>query len=357
MKLRILKNGVPLSEVAAKAGAVLHGDPDSRILGLCSLEAPREGYVTFARVKSPSALNTILAAQKCSALVISNKHPLPSDLPGKMALLTAPDPYSAFLKLVPLFYEAQVWPVGIHATAAVASTAKIGADVFIGPGCTVGENVIIGNNVVLTSNVTLYENVEIGHRTTIHAGVSVRELCRIGEDCTIHNNAVIGVDGFGYVPNAEGELVKVPQVGRVIIENRVEIGANACIDRGAFGDTIIGRGTKIDNLAQIGHNVVMGANVVICGQVGIAGSVIIGDHVVLGGQAGVGDHVRIASGCRVAAQSGVTTNLTERGDYAGFPAVPARSWRRQIGTLSRISERPAKGVADTVGDVPTESSD
>jgi UDP-3-O-[3-hydroxymyristoyl] glucosamine N-acyltransferase LpxD len=194
----------------------------------------------------------------------------------------------------------------------------------------IGEDVRIEEGAVLRDRVTLYPHSSVGARTVLHSGVVIREQCRIGADCILHNNTVIGADGFGYVPDRKVGLRKVPQIGNVEIGDRVEIGSNTCIDRGAFGSTLVGAGTKIDNLVQIGHNVVIGSNCIICGQVGIAGSAVIGDRVVLGGSVGVADHVTIVPDVRIGARGAVHTSIEKPGDYAGFPIMPARAWRRMM---------------------------
>lgn len=203
----------------------------------------------------------------------------------------------------------------VESTAQVGANARICAGCVVGPGVSVGVSTTVGYNVVLQN-------------------------CSIGASCTLHPGVCVGQDGFGFLENNTGEIVKKPQLLRVQIGNHVEIGANTCIDRGSWRDTLIGDYTKIDNLVQIGHNVVVGRGCMLCGQVGIAGSCTIGDYVVIGGKAGVSDHVKVTSRVRIAAKSGVMANIDTPGDYAGFPAVPAREWRKQMVSLRRMG-RPA----------------
>lgn len=214
--------------------------------------------------------------------------------------------------------------------ALVESKAQVGANTRISAGCIVGPNVSIGESTTLAYNVVL-------------------QNCTIGSSCALHPGVCVGQDGFGFLEGTNGEIVKKPQLLRVQIGNYVEIGANTCIDRGSWRDTLIGDYTKIDNLVQIGHNVVIGRGCMLCGQVGIAGSATLGDYVVLGGKAGVSDHVTVVSRVRIAAKSGVMSNIDKPGDYAGFPAVPIREWRRQMVGLRRLG-RPAL-KAEVVGEV------
>ena len=205
--------------------------------------------------------------------------------------------------------------------ALVECRAQVGANARISAGCVVGPAVSVGESTTLGYNVVL-------------------QNCSVGESCTLHPGVCVGQDGFGFLENSSGEIVKKPQLLRVQIGNHVEIGANSCIDRGSWRDTVIGDYTKIDNLVQIGHNASIGRGCMLCGQVGIAGSATIGDYVVIGGKAGVSDHVTVASRIRIAAKSGVMSDIDAPGDYAGFPAVPAREWRKQMVTLRRMG-RPA----------------
>ena len=195
---------------------------------------------------------------------------------------------------------------------------------------------MIEDRSVIHPHVTIYPRVRLGQGCVVHAGAVLREDVTLGDHCVIQNGAVIGADGFGYIPDQAGNLHAVPQVGAAKLGNEVHIGANSCVDRGTLGNTTVGDWTKIDNLVQTGHNVSLGQNCIVCGQTGIAGSVSIGNRVVLGGGCGVQDHVSIADGCRFAGHSGVIGDITERGDYAGMPALPARQWRRLVAQLRRM---------------------
>ncbi|CAN8308512.1 unnamed protein product [Cochlearia groenlandica] len=218
------------------------------------------------------------------------------------------------------------------------SSALIDSSAMVEYGAIVHEKAVLGAEVCIGSNTVIGPSVKIGHSTKIGYNVSVNN-CYLGDSCVIHNGVCIGQDGFGFYVDDNGDMMKKPQALSVKIGNRVEIGANTCIDRGSWRDTAIGDDTKIDNLVQIGHNVIIGKSCFLCGQVGIAGSAEIGDYVALGGRVAVRDHVSIVSKVRLAANSCVTKNITEPGDFGGFPAVPIREWRRQIVEAKISSKR------------------
>ena len=333
-------------ELSQKIQGVLSGSHTLQITGISSIESPQAGTLIFVRENSRSAEAKILSQDigvcvlVAKATSLSDKDRLVRVTPApKNAVIEVNDPYTALLDLLPLFYRPNATPTGIAPSAVISPTALISPTASIGAHCVIGDGVTIADSAVLFPRVTVYEHATIGKGVTLHAGVIIREECEIGAGCVIHNNSVIGADGFGYIPDPKVGLRKVPQLGKVIIGEHVEIGANSCIDRGAFGDTIIGVGTKIDNLVQVGHNVTIGRSSVLCGHVGVGGSVTIGDGCVIAGHTGVADHVKIASGVRVGGKSGVIGDLETPGDYLGFPAVPAKQWRRATATLNRISKR------------------
>lgn len=333
-----------LSHLAEKLQGTIIGDPTLKIVGLCPLESPAAHHITFMKLDSAEAVGRGLRGLPSSCAVV-----LKEDFRGSAesasqgpSVILVRDPYPSFLNLIPLFFEERVGAPGIHPTATVDPSAIIGENASISAGCYIGPGTVIGNNFTMYPNARVLGDVTIGDSVVLHSGVSIRHGTQIKDRVTIHDNAVIGADGFGYTPDPQVGLRKVPQIGGVRIESDVEIGANACVDRGAFGPTIIGKGTKIDNLSQIGHNSVLGNYVIVCGQVGIAGSTSIADGVVLGGQVGVADHISITKGVRVGGGSGVTTNLSEPGDYMGYPAVPAGDWRRQQVYLRKMNRQNRK---------------
>ena len=229
-----------------------------------------------------------------------------------------------------------VFHTDIHPNAVVDLTAKIGNGSRIGAGCYIGPNVIIGENTTIYPNVTILDECTIGNRTIIWSGTVVRERCHIGNDCILHPNATIGADGFGFRPCAERGLVKIPQIGNVIIGNGVEIGANSCVDRGKFSSTVLGDGCKIDNLVQIGHNSRLGKFCIMAGNSGLAGSVTLGNGVIIGGSASIKDHTTIGDGAIVGAGSGVTCDIPAGKTMLGYPAIEARDALKQWAILKRL---------------------
>lgn len=229
-----------------------------------------------------------------------------------------------------------VFSVAIHPTAVVDASAKIGLGTNIGAGAYIGQNVIIGDNVLIYPNVTILDESTIGNQTTIWSGAVIRERCHIGSHCIVHPNATIGADGFGFRPDPERGLVKIPQIGNVIIGNGVEIGANSCVDRGKFSSTIVGDGCKIDNLVQIGHNSKLGKFCIMAGNSGLAGSVTLGNGVIIGGSASIKDHTVIGDGAIVGAGSGVTGDIPAGKTMLGYPAVEARDALKQWAILKRL---------------------
>ncbi|MCW1148812.1 UDP-3-O-(3-hydroxymyristoyl)glucosamine N-acyltransferase [Flavobacterium lacisediminis] len=229
-----------------------------------------------------------------------------------------------------------VFKTNIHQTATIDETAKIGDGVKIGANCYVGPNVVIRENTILYPNVTILDESTIGKNTTIWPGAVVRERCHIGNDCIIHPNATIGADGFGFRPDPERGLVKIPQIGNVIIGNNVEIGANSSVDRGKFSSTILGDGCKIDNLVQIGHNSKLGMFCIMAGNSGLAGSVTLGNGVIIGGSASIKDHVTIGDGAMIGAGSGVAADVEAGKTMLGYPAIDAKDALRQWAILKRM---------------------
>lgn len=229
-----------------------------------------------------------------------------------------------------------IFNVDIHPTAVIDPTVIICNGVRIGAGCYIGPKVVLGDNTTLYPNVTILDECTIGKNTVIWSGAVIRERCHIGNDCIIHPNATIGADGFGFRPDPERGLVKIPQIGNVIIGNNVEIGANTCVDRGKFSSTVLGDGCKIDNLVQIGHNSKLGRFCIMAGNSGLAGSVTLGNGVIIGGSASIKDHTTIGDGAIVGAGSGVTGDIPAGKTMLGYPAVEARDALKQWAILKRL---------------------
>jgi UDP-3-O-[3-hydroxymyristoyl] glucosamine N-acyltransferase len=257
---------------------------------------------------------------------------------GGLPSLRAPHPYLAFVAAVELFHPPPPRPTpAIHPTAVVAASAQIAPGAWLGPHVTVGERVRIGRDAVLHARVTIYDDVTIGERFMAHAGAVVRERVTIGDRVVLHAGAVIGSDGFGYLPLPD-RIRKIPHVGTVVLEDDVEIGANATVDRAAFGATSVGRGTKIDNLVMIAHGCRIGPECLIAAQVGLAGTSVLGRRVMLGGQVGLAGHQTLGDGAQVAAKSGIHGDVPAGAVYGGYPATDVRLWRRMSSALARLPE-------------------
>ena len=262
---------------------------------------------------------------------------LASFVPENVVRLIAQNPKIAFLKLNQAFYAEVMPKPNIASSARIHPSAIIGENVFIGDNVVIGENVKIGVNCMIEPGVVIGRGCEIGDNCRIGANASIAYTI-MGNDCYIYTGARIGQDGFGF-QMINGQHKRIPQVGRVIIGNDVEIGANTCVDRGALDDTIIGDGVRVDNLAQIAHNDKLGRGCVIVAQVGIAGSCTFGDYVVCGGQAGFADHLTVGSGAQIAAQSGVMRDIEPGAVLMGYPAVPIKDFMRQVSYLQKISKK------------------
>jgi UDP-3-O-[3-hydroxymyristoyl] glucosamine N-acyltransferase len=342
-----------VAALASKVNAAVAGDESMEIRGVCSLEEPASAHLSFDKSVSIKKLQINLKKIAVKPLAVLVRRDTVKGGAESLAaecgltLLVVEKPFEALLDLVPLFYTPPKLAAGVSARAEVSPTAILGQGVSVGAFSVIGDEVVIGDGVTIHPQVVVYPGARIGARSVIHAGAVIREFSIIGADCVVQPGAVIGADGFGYVPDPKLGLRPVPQIGITQLEDRVDIGANACVDRGAFGRTKIGMGSKLDNLVQVGHNTTVGRFSIACGQTGIAGSCTIGNQVVLGGQVGVADHIKIADGVRVAAQSGVTGHLETRGDYAGFPAIPAAEWRRRFvkGSKPARSENAANETA------------
>lgn len=257
--------------------------------------------------------------------------------PATMVTIVCADPYRAYAIAAQHFYPETISDHGISPQAHVHPTVTLGANITIEAGAVVAANAVVGDHSIIGSNTVIGKSVVIGHHTHIGPNNSLTH-CLIGNYVIIHRGVNVGQDGFGFALGREGHA-KVPQLGRVIIEDNVEIGAGTCIDRGTGTDTIIGMGTKIDNMVQIGHNVQIGRNVVLVAQSGVAGSSHVGDGVIIGGQVGIAGHLNIGAGARLAARTGVSSDLDAGQSYGGTPAVPIKDWHRQVIALNRMVKK------------------
>ncbi len=333
--------GISVESIAEKTGAKIIGSPSLRVSGISSLEEPRPDALSFYRGSSVQSLidqcSSESASKNIRAVLIQESLEIEKPVEGK-AFLKVKDPFHAFVKLVPLFFKEDVPSYGIHPQACIDPSAEISKSAQIGPFSYIGAGAVIEDNVIIHPHVTIYPRVRVGASSVIHSGAHIREDVHLQPGVIIQNGAIIGADGFGYLPDPEKGLIPVPQIGNVSLSSGVEVGANACIDRATLGSTHIGMGTKIDNLVQIGHNTKIGNFSIICGQSAIAGSTKIGNQVVLGGNVGVADHTEIADGCRFGAFSGLHGKYETKGDYAGNPAMPARTYRRVVACLPKLPE-------------------
>lgn len=319
-----------LKEISRILSLTLEGDGEIEIRGLSSLESAKEGDISFF---TDPKLKPLLETTLASALII------PEDLPfNRLPVLRAKNPYLEFAKLMAIFYPPQKFSPGINQTAIVSESATVHPSAHIGAFAFIGERASIGENTIVMPHSYIGEDVKIGNDCLIYPNVTIREKVTIGNRVIIHAGAVIGSDGFGYVKKEDGTFFKIPQVGTVVIEDDVEIGANTTVDRATLGETRIGKGTKLDNLIQIGHNVKIGENTIIAAQTGIAGSTEIGKCVTMAGQVGIADHLKIGDFTIIAAKTGVASNIQANSIIAGYPEVEIRLWRRIQASLSRLPE-------------------
>lgn len=313
----------------------VEGDPNMSVSSFGKIEEAQPGQLAFlANPKYEDHLYTTTA----SVIIINESLELKSEV--KATLIRVPDAYSAFATLLSKYQEVVAQQLtGIQEPSYIAKTAKTGQNVFIGAFAYLAEGVVIGDNVKIHPGAYVGNNVRIGDNSTLHPGVKIYHDCVIGKNVTIHAGSVIGSDGFGFAPMPDGSFKKVPQIGNVQVEDFVEIGANATIDRATMGSTIIRKGAKLDNLIQIAHNVEIGHSTVIAAQAGISGSTKIGSQVMIGGQAGIVGHVQIADGARVNAQSGVTKSIkTPGGAVTGSPAFEYTSALRSQALSRNLPE-------------------
>lgn len=320
-----------LGEIAATLGARLeNGSPETEITGVAGIEEAGAGQITFvANPKYAGAARTTKAA----AVIVAEDFPA-----ANTALLRSRNPYLDFARAIELFYRPPKYAVGIHSTAVVHPSAKIGKNASIGPYVVVDEDVQIGKNCVLLAHVVIYRGARIGHNFLAHAHAVVRENCRLGDNVTLQNGVVIGGDGFGFAKDNDGRWRKIVQSGPAVLEDDVEVQANACVDRASIGETRVGKGTRIDNLVQVGHGSRVGNNTLLCAQVGLAGSTEVGDNVILAGQVGVAGHCKIGDGVIATAQSGIPNDVAAGKVVSGYPAIDNKLWLRCVAVFNRLPE-------------------
>jgi len=326
-----------LSELAERTGAQLDlGKTETEIIGAAGLDDATTGQVTF--LANPRYTPRIKTT-KASAIYLGEDVDVGRN---DIAVLRSKNPYLAYTRALILFTpEPQVEP-HIHPSAVIDPSARIGSEVSIGACVVIGGKVEIGPRVRVHANSTIYDNVRIGADSVIHSGVAIRENSVLGERVIVHNNAVIGCDGFGYAKDEKRRWLKIPQTGRVVIEDDVEIGAGSTIDRASVGESRIARGTKIDNLVQIGHSCTVGEDTLLCAQVGLAGSSHIGSRVILAGQAGVAGHNTIGDDVVLTARSATSHDVPAGKVISGIPAFDNREWLRSIAAFRRLGDMHKK---------------
>lgn len=325
------------SQIASLLGGKLLGNANGKVRNVAGLETAQEGDLCFL---CDAKYLPYLTTTKASAVLITESLIDQDSFPfeGKAGLgslgsafILVPNARAAMAQLLSLV-EKTLNPrrSGIEQPSFISEGVTVPEDAYVGAFAYIGKNVRLGKGVQIYPHAYIGDNVRIGDNTIIYAGTKIYYNCVVGNDCILHAGVVIGADGFGFEPDAQGVYHKVPQIGNVVIEDDVEIGANTCIDRAMMGETRIHKNTKLDNLVQIGHNVEIGESCVLCAQAGVAGSSRVGNHCMLTGQVGVAGHIEICDGCIVGAQSGVAGSLRKPGTYMGSPAIDAGTWRRAI---------------------------
>jgi len=320
-----------LAAIANALGARLeNGLPETEITGVAGIETAGPGQITFVSNPKYAAL---ARTAKASAVIVGEDFPAIAT-----AMLRSKNPYLDFARALELFYQPPRYAPGVHPTAVVHPSAKIGKSAHIGAYVVIEEDVQIGDNAVLLAQVVIYRGVRIGNNFLAHSHAVVREYCRIGHRVVLQNGVVIGGDGFGFAKDNDGRWHKIVQSGPTVIEDDVEIQANACIDRASVGETRISRGAKIDNLVQVGHGSKVGEDSLLCAQAGLAGSTDVGKNVILAGQVGVAGHCKIGDGAIASAQSGIPNDVPAGAIVSGYPAIDNKLWLRCVAVFNRLPE-------------------
>ncbi|MEN8191843.1 MAG: UDP-3-O-(3-hydroxymyristoyl)glucosamine N-acyltransferase [Bacteroidota bacterium] len=335
---------ITVQEVADLVDGEIIGDPNFEILNISKIYEAGEGDLTFLYL---SSYEKHLESTKASVVLVK---PDLNKSRKDLIYIEVAKPDVALQKLIIKLFGNPETIIGIDPASSIHPSVKLGKNVNIGKNVVISENCSIDDNTTLHHNVVVLDNSEIGNNTLIYPNVTISHNCKIGNNVIIHPSTVVGSDGFGYMNNEKGELVKVPQIGNVIIEDNVELGSNVSIDRAALGSTIIKRGVKIDNLVQIAHNVEVGENSSLSGQVGIAGSTIVGKNCIFGGQVGLSGHITVSDGVMVGAQGGVSKSLNQPGKYFGSPAKNYRVAFKEEAHIRNLEKysRQIKGLEEKV---------
>jgi len=319
-------------QIADLIGGEIIGDEQATVRTFAKIEEGIPGALSF--LSNPKYTPYIYTTK--SSIVLVNRDFQPEH-PIAATLIKVDNAYDSLAKLLTIYEESKPKKEGVSSLAYVSESAKIGKHVYIGPFAFIGANVIIGEHTTIHPNVTVGDNAQIGSHTILYPQVSIYHDCIVGNECIIHSGAVIGADGFGFAPTKEG-YEKIPQIGIAIIEDKVEIGANTCIDRATMGATIVHSGTKLDNLIQIAHNDEIGSHTVMAAQAGVAGSTKIGQWCMIGGQVGIAGHAKIGDKVGIAAQSGVARNVKSESKIMGSPAFNAKDYMKSAMIIKRLPE-------------------
>lgn len=312
------------AQIAAQLNGVVEGNPEAKVSSLSKIEEGRAGTLSF--LANPKYTQYIYSTD-ASVVIVSTD--FIAEQPVKATLVRVADAYKSFATLLEFYNQIKLKKAGIEQPSFISDKASIGENVYVGAFAYVGSGAKIGKNVKIYPHSFIGDNVFIGDDTTLFSGVKIYSDCSVGAHCTLHSGVIIGGDGFGFAPNSENNYNKVPQIGNVVIEDRVEIGSNTTIDRATLGSTIVRKGVKLDNLIQIAHNVEIGENTVIAAQTGIAGSTKIGRDCMIGGQVGIVGHISIANGVKIAAQSGIGQSISKENEIVqGSPAFNIGEYKR-----------------------------
>ena len=320
-------------QIAAFLGVEIIGDATVSVSNLAKIEEGTPGTLTF--LSNPLYTQYIYTTQASIALVRRDFEP---EKPVTPTLIKVDDPYTCLTRLLELVEQARGEKSGIEEPSHIALSAQVADDVFVGAFSYIGERAVVGSGCKIYPQVYIGDDVVIGNNVILYPGVKVYHGCRIGDNCIVHAGAVIGSDGFGFAPQPDGSYKKIPQIGVVILEDDVELGANTTIDRATMGATIIRRGVKLDNLVQIAHNVEVGTNTVMAAQVGVAGSTKIGEQCMFGGQVGIAGHRHVGNRVIVGAQSGIPNDVKDNMEIMGYPAVPKVEFARQTVHIKRLAQ-------------------
>ncbi len=316
----------------------IEGNPDTTVSTFAKIEEGHPGALSF--LANPKYEKYLY--ETASSIVIINKTQK-LEQPVKCTLIRVDDAYQSFASLLEMYASAQQEKSGREEPVSVAASATLGENIFIGAFSYIADNVRIGNNVKIYQQVFIGANVVIGDNTVLYPGVKIYQGCIIGKDCVLHSGAIVGADGFGFAPQAGSDYKKIPQIGNVIVEDRVEIGANTCVDRATMGSTILRKGVKLDNLIQVGHNVEIGENTVIASQSGISGSSKVGKNCMFAGQVGLAGHLTIADGVKIGAQSGINSSIKEPdSSVLGSPATNYQDCIKSYVVVRRLPEMKKK---------------